>query len=84
MPKIGYLNIKLGKDSLHIPIDRAINCSVEDPPILEPIKEVMATSIHESSDSNLEEDIEGKSGEVIEANEDSNKTVELPKTEKPS
>ena len=57
---------------------------MEDPPILEPIKEVMATSIHESSDSNLEEDIEGKSGEVIEANEDSNKTVELPKTEKPS
>jgi hypothetical protein len=82
VPKMGYLNINLGKDTLHVPIDRAINCSVEDPPTFEPIEEVMATSVLESSDSDLEEDIEGNlEEEVIEADEDSNKTFDLPETE---
>jgi len=75
-----YLNIKLGKDTLHIPIERALKWSVEDPPTLEPIEEIMATSILESSDSDLEEDIEGNPEEVTEADEDSNETFELPET----
>ena len=58
---------------------------MEDPPTLEPIKEIMATSVLEYSDSDLEEDIEGNpKEEVIEANEDSNETFKLPETEKPS
>ena len=84
VPKEGYLNIKLGKDTLHIPVDRALKYSVEDPPTLEPIKEIMAISVLESSDSDLEEDIEGNSEEVIEADKDSNETFELSETEKPS
>ena len=78
--KTGYLNINLGKDTLHVSIDRAINCSVEDPPTFEPIEEVMATSVLESSDSDLEEDIEGNPEEVTEADDKSNETFELPET----
>ena len=32
VPKDGCLNIKLGKDTFHIPVDRALTCSVEDLP----------------------------------------------------
>ena len=84
VPKEGYLNIKLGKDNLHIPIERALKCSVEDPPILEPIEEMMATSVLESFDSDLEEDIEEMPEEVSDAEEDPDETSELPATEKPS
>ena len=58
VPKDGCLNIKLGKDTLHVPVDQALKCSVEDLPIPEPIEEIMATSTFESFDSDLEEDIE--------------------------
>ena len=44
----------------------------------------MATFDLESSDSDLEEDIKGNLEEVIEADEDSNETFELPETERPS
>ena len=44
----------------------------------------MSTSTPKSFDSDLEEDIEETSEEVIEADEDSNETFELPETEKPS
>ena len=44
----------------------------------------MATSILNSSDSDLKEDIEEISEEVIEAEEDSEETFELPETKKPS
>ena len=44
VPKDGCQNIKLGKDTLHVPVDRALKCSVEDLPITEPIEEIMATS----------------------------------------
>ena len=84
VPKEGYLNIKLGKDTLHIPIDRALKCSVEDPPILEPIEKIMATSVLETFESDLEKDIVGNPEEVIETDEDSNETFELPETERPS
>ena len=33
VPKDGCLNIKLGKDTFHIPVDRALTCLVEDLPI---------------------------------------------------
>ena len=56
VPKMGYLNINITNDSLHIPINRATNYQMEDPPIIEPIEETMATSVRESSDSDLEED----------------------------
>ena len=80
----GCLNIKIVKNTLHIPVDQALKCSVEDPPTLEPIEEIMATSTLESFDSDLEEDIEETPKEVIEEDEDSNETFELPETEKPS
>ena len=83
VPKEGYLNIKLGKDTLHIPIDRALKCSVEDPPILEPIEKIMATSVLETFESDLEKDIEGNPEEDIETDEDSNETFKLPEAEKP-
>ena len=58
---------------------------MEDPPTIEPIEEVMATSILNSSDSDLKGDIEGNTKEeVIEADEDSTETFELPETERPS
>ena len=47
VPKNGCLNIKLGKDTFHIPVDRALTCLVEDLPIPEPIEEIMATSSFE-------------------------------------
>ena len=84
VPKDGCQNIKLGKDTLHVPVDRALKCSVEDLPTAEPIKEIMATSTLESFDSDLEEDIEEIPEVVIEVEEDSNETFELPETKKPS
>ena len=84
VPKNECLNIKIGRDTLHIPVDRALKCSVEDLPTLEPIEEIRATSVFESLDSDLEEDIEENSKEVIEADEDPNETFELPEPEKPS
>ena len=84
VPKDGCLNIKLGKDTLHIPVDRALKCSVEDLPTPELIKEIMATSTFESFDSDLEEGIEEIPEEVIDAEEDSDETFELPETEKPT
>ena len=84
VPKDGCLNIKLGKDTFHIPVDRALTCSVEDLPILEPIEEITATSTFESFDSDLEEDIEKIMEEVSDAKEESGDTSELLMTEKPS
>ena len=84
VPKDGCLNIKLGKDTFHVPVDRALKCSVEDLPTPEPIEEIMASSTLESFDLNLEEDSEENLEEVIEADEDSDETFELPETEKPS
>src|SRR6185312_11821382 len=84
VPKDGYLNIKLGKDTFHIPVDRALTCSVEDLPIPEPIEEIMATSTFEFVDLGLEEDIEEMPEEVSDAEEESGETSELLATEKPS
>ena len=84
VPKDGCLNIKLGKDTFHIPVDRALTCSVEDLPIPEPIEEIMATSTFESFDSDLEEDIEEMPEEVSDAEEDPDETSELPAIENPS
>ena len=57
---------------------------MEDLPTLEPVEEIMATSVPESLDSDLEEDIEENPEEVIEPDEDPNETFELPENEKPS
>ena len=84
IPKDGCLNIKLGKDTFHIPVDRALTSSVEDLPIPEPIEKIMATSTFESFDSDLEEDIEEMPEEVSDAEEDSGETSKLLATEKTS
>ena len=83
-PKSGSLNINIGKESLLVPVTRAIHFSMEDPPTIEPIEEVMATSILDRPDSNLERDDKGKIKEVTEEDEYSDETFELPETEKPS
>ena len=72
------------KDTFHIPVDRALTCSVEDLPIPEPIEEIMATPTFESFDSDLEEDIEEMPEEVSDVEEESGETSELLATEKPS
>ena len=59
-------------------MDRALKCSVEDLPTPEPIEEIMATSILESFDSDLEEDIEEMPEEVSDA-DDPGETSELPR-----
>ena len=84
VPKDGCLNIKLGKGTLHVPVDQTLTCSVEDLPTPKPIEEIMATSTFESFDSDLEEDIEEMPEEVSDAEEDPDETSELPATEKPS
>ena len=84
VPKDGCLNIKLGKDTIHIPVDRALTCSVEDLPTPEPIEEIMATFTFEFDDSDLEEDIEEMPEEVSDAEEEPGDTSELLATEKPS
>ena len=84
VPKDGCLNIKLGKDTFHVPVDRALTCSVEDLPIPEPIEEIMATSTFEFVDLGLEEDIEEMPEEVSDAEEESGETSKLLATEKPS
>ena len=48
VPQDGCLNIKLGTNILHIPVDRALKCSVEELPTPEPIEEIMATSTFEA------------------------------------
>ena len=55
---------------------------MEDPSISEPIKDVIATSTLDPPDSDLERDVEGNPEEVIEDDEDSDETFELPETEK--
>ena len=55
---------------------------MEDPSISEPIEDVMATSTLDPPDSDLERDVEGNPEEVIEDDEDSDETFELPETEK--
>ena len=70
-PKLGCLNINIGKESLLVPIIRSTNCLVEDPSISEPIEDVMATSTLDPPDSDLERDVEGNPEEVIEDDEDS-------------
>src|SRR6185436_15949255 len=70
VPKDGCLNSKIGKDTFHIPVDRALTCSVEDLPIPEPIEEIMATSTSEFFDLGLEEDIEEMPEEVSDAEEE--------------
>ena len=82
--KDGRLSIKLGKDTFHIPVDRALICSVEDLPIPEPIEEIMANSTYESFDSDLEEDIEEMPEEVSDAKEEPGDTSELLATKTPS
>ena len=84
VPKDGCLIIKLGKDTVHIPVDRALKCSVEDLPTPEPIEEIMATFTFEFDDSDLEEDIEEMPEKVSNAEEDLGETSELPATETPS
>ena len=78
VPKNECLNIKIGRDTLHIPVDRALKCSVEDLPTLEPIEEIMGISVPKSLDSDLEEDIKENPEGVIEVDEDPNETFELP------
>jgi len=84
VPKSGSLNINIGKESLLVPVTRAIHYSMEDPPTIEPIEEVMATSILGTPNSDLERDDEGKIEEVTKEDEYSDETFELPETEKPS
>ena len=84
VPKDRCINIKLGKDTFHVPVDRALTCSVEDLPIPEPIKEIMATSTFESFNSDLEKDIKDMSEEVSDAEEDPGETSELLATKTPS
>ena len=50
-----------------------------DSPILEPIEEVMATSVFESYDSDHEEDVKGNPEEIIEGDEDSNEPSSFPR-----
>jgi hypothetical protein len=83
-PKLGCLNINIGKESLLVPIIRSTNCLVEDPSISEPIEDVMATFTLDPPDSDLKRDVEGNPEEVIEDDEDSDETFELPETEKSS
>ena len=77
--KSGCLNVRIGRESFPIPISRSTNYLVEDPPTIEPIEEVMATSILNSSDSDLKEDIEGNPEEVIKEDEDFDEIFELPR-----
>ena len=84
LPKDICLNIKLGKDTFQIPLDRALTGSVEDLPIPEPIEEIMATSTFEFFDSDLEEDIGEMPEEVSNAEEESGEPSELPATKTPS
>ena len=57
---------------------------MEDPPTIEPIEEVMATSTLDVPDSDIEKDVEPITEGAIEEDEESNETFELPETEKPS
>ena len=57
---------------------------MEDPPTIEPIEEVMATSTLDVPDSDIEKDVEPITEGAIEEDEESDETFELPKTEKPS
>jgi hypothetical protein len=57
---------------------------MEDPPTIEPIEEVMATSTLDAPNSVIEKDVKPITEGVIEEDEESDETFELPETKKPS
>ena len=79
-PKIGELDIKLGKDTFSIPITRAINLVVDTLPYPDLPKEVMSVSPCESPKSSLEKDAKL----FIEEEDDLGETIELPKKDVPT
>ena len=82
--KSGCLNVRIGRESFPIPISRSTNYLVEDPPTIEPIEEVMATSTLDAPNSDIEKDVKPITEGVIEEDEESDETFELPETKKPS
>jgi hypothetical protein len=79
-PKIGDLDVKLGKDTFSIPITRAKNSVAESLPFPKLPKEVMSVSPFESPGSSLEEDAKF----FLEEEDDLGETIDLPQEEAPT
>jgi hypothetical protein len=78
VPDSGSFSIRLGKESLSVPITRATNSLVEISPIIEPVEEVLDISPLDSPESTLEKEAEQ---EFIQEDEDSDEVLELPEFE---
>jgi len=79
-PNSGSLSIRLGKETIAVPIIRTQNSVAEISPIIEPMAEVLEVNLIESSESTLEEEAE----EFIKEEADFDEILELPKFEKPT
>ena len=76
-PKIGDLDVKLGRDTFSIPITRAKNSVVDTLTYHELPKEVMLVSPFESPKSSIEKDTKL----FIEEEDDLGETIDLPQEE---
>jgi hypothetical protein len=79
-PNSGSLSIRLGKETITVPIIRTQNSVAEISPIIEPMEEVLEVNLIESSESTLEEEAE----EFIKEEADFDEILELPKFKKPT
>ena len=79
-PKIGDLDVKLGRDTFTIPITRAKNSVVESLPYLDLPKEVMSVLTFDSPESSLEKDAKL----FIEEEDDLGEIIDLPQEEAPA
>ena len=76
-PKLGDLNVKLGRDTFSIPITRAKNSVAESLSYPKLLKEVMSVSPFESPESSLEKDAKL----FTEEEDDLGETINLPQEE---
>jgi len=79
-PKIGELDVKLGRDTFTIPITQAKNSVAESLPHLDLPKEVMSVLPFDSPESSLEKDAKL----FVEEEDDLGQTIDLPIEEVPA
>ena len=80
VPNSGTLNIKIGKESHFVPVTRSLSHVTGEPPIIEPLEEVLVVLVSDSSKS----DLERESDDFDEEEDSDEKTLEISELEKPT
>ena len=76
----GTLNIKIRKESHFLPVTRSSSRATEELPDIGPLEEVLAVSVSDSPELDLERDAE----DFDEEEDSDDETLELPESEKPT